>query len=151
VWAASVATKRSVVGRSTRSLAIMKRLLPPVFAVAIGLSLNARADNLQDALFEKVVSAAKCQQTVNNGLICDYNVSEDLKLSIKDAGGSDTVIGFRKSNIDARLYAVMYFGCVAVVPGMAHPTGYSKDYGVFISPLNGRVYRTSAECRKAGK
>jgi hypothetical protein len=118
-----------------------------LIALAGQLVSSARADPLHDDLFAKVVAAAKCEQTVNNGLLCEYKISDDLWVSIKDAGGSDTVVGFQKSNIDSRLYAVMYFGCIAVVPGKSHPLGYGKEYGVFISPSNGRVYRTVAECR----
>ena len=45
-------------------------------------------------------------------------------------------------------YVVLYFGCVAVVPGEAHPRNYGRDYAVFISPKTGGLYRTSNECRK---
>lgn len=96
-----------------------------------------------------VVAGAECKQTVNNGLICDYKIEDQLSFSIKDAGGTDTVIGFRQSNINNEFYAVFYFGCVVVVPGHAHLQNYDLDYGVYVSPMNGRVYRTKAECESA--
>ena len=68
-------------------------------------------------------------------------------IGIKDVGGSDTVIGFHNSNIKNELYAVLYFGCVVVVPGKAHPDNYTKDYGVSISPKTGLVYKTTSKCR----
>jgi hypothetical protein len=106
------------------------------------------ATQLQEELFDKVLGGAKCQQSKNNGTMCEYKI-DDLVVSIKDAGGSDTVIGFQHSNISSKYYAVWYFGCVVVVPGNAHVKNYDRDYGVFISPTNGRVYRTRAECTAA--
>jgi hypothetical protein len=100
-------------------------------------------------LFARVVSGADCKQTVNNGLICDYKVGNKLSFSIKDAGGTDTVVGFHYSNINDEFYAVYYFDCIVVVPGHAHPRNYDRDYGVYVSPKNGRVYRTRQECQSA--
>jgi hypothetical protein len=113
------------------------------------LSGPAVAQSLQDQLFERVVAGANCKQTVNNGLICDYKIGKSLAFSIKDAGGPDTVVGFSHSNINEDFYAVYYFGCIVVVPGHAHPRNYDLDYGVYVSPKNGRVYRTRQECQTA--
>ena len=104
---------------------------------------------MQDKLFERVLAGADCDQTVNDGLICDYKIEDKLSFSIKDAGGTDTVVVFHYSNINEELYAVYYFGCIVVVPGMAHPRNYDRDYGVFISPKNGRAYKTRRECQAA--
>jgi len=98
------------------------------------------------SLFELVVAGANCKQTINNGLICDYNVGEKLKFSIKDAGGRDEIIGFHHSDINDEYYAIYYFGCVVVVPGYAKKNQL-KDESIFISPKNGRVYRTKQECQ----
>jgi hypothetical protein len=107
------------------------------------------AQSLQDDLFLRVISGADCEQTMNNGLICDYTIGNVLSFSIKDAGGTDTVVGFRYSNINEELYAVYYFDCIVVVPGKAHPRNYDRDYAVYVSPKNGRVYRTRQECQSA--
>jgi hypothetical protein len=122
-----------------------------LLAALLAVASSAGAQSLQDKLFERVVTGADCKQTINNGLICEYNIGKILSFSIKDAGGSDTVIGFNTSNINAELYAVYYMGCVVVVPGAAHPRNYDRDYGVYISPMNGRVYRTKQECQSARK
>jgi hypothetical protein len=103
---------------------------------------------LQEELFEKVLGGARCQQTKNNGVMCEYKI-DDLAISIKDAGGTDTVVGFQHSNISSKYYAVWYFGCIVVVPGNGHVRNYDRDYGVYISPINGRVYRTKTECKAA--
>jgi hypothetical protein len=106
------------------------------------------ATQLQEELFEKVLGGARCQQTKNTGVMCEYKI-DDLAISIKDAGGTDTVVGFQHSNINSKYYAVWYFGCIVVVPGNSHVQNYNRDYGVYISPINGRVYRTKAECTAA--
>jgi hypothetical protein len=113
------------------------------------LGATAAAQSLQDTLFQRVASSANCQQTVKNGLVCEYNIGHTLSVSIKDVGGGDTVVGFGYSNMNEELYAVLYLGCILVVPGSAHPPGYDRNYGVYISPKNGRVYKTRAECLSA--
>lgn len=107
----------------------------------------ATAQSLQDRLLQRALKATSCEQVPNNGRYCKYEFSNMLSIGIKHVGGTDTVVGFRNSNIKNELYAVMYSGCVAVVPGEAHPPSYDKDYSVFISPKTGLIYRTSQECK----
>ena len=132
--------------RSSRAMQVLNAIL---WVVAFAYSQSAVAQSLQDQLFARVVSGTDCKQTVNNGLICDYKVGNKLSFSIKDAGGTDTVVGFHYSNINDEFYAVYYFDCIVVVPGHAHPRNYDRDYGVYVSPKNGRVYRTRQECQSA--
>lgn len=118
----------------------------------IGLSLAvalsaALGQPMQDALFQRALKGTTCEQTPNNGRYCKYEFGNALAIGIKDVGGTDTVVGFHQSSIKSELYAVLYFGCIAIVPGEAHPRNYNKEYGVHISPKTGLVYRTSAECR----
>lgn len=120
------------------------------FLVAAALSLvlpQAVAQSKQDVLFQRALKATSCEQVPNNGRYCKYEFERVLSIGIKDVGGTDTVVGFHNSNIKNELYAVLYFGCIAVVPGEAHPKNYDREYGVHISPKTGFVYRTSAECR----
>ncbi len=119
-----------------------------ILAALLPLPLsNAFAQSNQDALFQRAVKATKCAQIPNNGRYCTYKFGSELTIGIKDVGGTDTVVGFHNSNIKNELYAVLYFGCIAVVPGEAHPRNYDKDYRVHISPKTGMLYRTSIECR----
>jgi hypothetical protein len=120
-----------------------------VSVVALTPAQPARAQSLQDHLFAKVVGGTTCERTVSNGLVCNYEIGERLSFSIKDAGGSDTVIGFNRSDIAEEFYAVLYFGCMVVVPGHAHARNCDRDYGVYVSPKNGRAYRTRQQCRSA--
>ena len=120
------------------------------FFVAAALSLvlpQAVAQSKQDVLFQRALKATSCEQVPNNGRYCKYEFERVLSIGIKDVGGTDTVVGFHNSNINNELYAVLYFGCIAVVPGEAHPRNYDREYGVHISPKTGLVHRTSAECR----
>ena len=120
------------------------------FLVTAALSLvlpQAVAQSKQDVLFQRALKATSCEQVPNNGRYCKYEFERVLSIGIKDVGGTDTVVGFHNSNIKNELYAVLYFGCIAVVPSEAHPKNYDREYGVHISPKTGFVYRTSAECR----
>lgn len=125
----------------------MKRLSRIAVAALLIQPLLASALDLQEGLFQRALQGTKCEQIPNNGRYCKYQFGEVLEVGIKDVGGTDTVVGFHNSNIKNELYAVLYFGCIAVVPGNSHPRNYNRDYGVFISPTTGLVYKTSAECR----
>lgn len=102
---------------------------------------------LQEQLFQRALQGTKCEQIPNNGRYCKYTFGTTLEIGIKDVGGTDTVVGFHNSNIKNELYAVLYFGRIAIVPGESHPRNYNHDYGVFISPITGLVYQSSNECR----
>ena len=123
-------------------------LCKALFVVSAASSGHAHAQAAKEELFRSVLAGADCKQTLNNGLICEYKVGQRLRFSIKDAGGGDQVIAFRHSNWDDDYYAVMYFGCIVVVPGTAIKEKYGGD-GVYIAPKNGRVFRTRHECQTA--
>ena len=91
------------------------------------------------------------RQSTRTLLICANTRSDRIHFVIKDAGRSDEVIGFRHSDINDDYYAVMYFGCIVVVPGLANQRKYGKDDGAFVAPKNGRVYRTRNECQSANR
>ena len=128
-----------------------RRCTVRALACFVGMGLIvccAYAQTLQEKLIQRAALGTTCKEIPNNGRSCTYKFGEFLEIGIKDIGGTDTVIGFHHSDMREELYAVMYFGCIAVVPGGAHPRNYDRNYGVFISPTTGRIYSTSAECRK---
>jgi hypothetical protein len=125
-----------------------KSILIAMLSSLLGAT-SAHSDPLQDQLFANVLAGAECKQTTNNGLICDYKLKEGLHFSIKDAGGTDTVVGFHHSDINEKFYAVLYFNCIVVVPGNAHPRNYGKEYGAYVSPRTGRAYKSQQECQAA--
>lgn len=124
------------------------RSLASMLALLLAATSTFAQQSLQERLFQRAKEATKCndQPRPTGRYYCTYKFGNVLEIGIKDVGGSDTVIGFHNSNINNELYAVMYFGCVAIVPGNAHPKNYGLDYGVFISPKTGNIYRTSSEC-----
>jgi hypothetical protein len=128
----------------------MQNCRPSNFLVLAALSFAstfAFSQPRQEILFQRALKATSCEQVPNNGRYCKYEFGQVLAIGIKDVGGSDTVVGFNNSNIKNELYAVMYYGCIAVVPGQGHERNYDKDYGVHISPKTGLVYKSSSECR----
>lgn len=122
-----------------------------IVLLASQASFAAQSLTQQEALFQRALNGTKCEQIPNNGRYCQYQFGSTLEIGIKDVGGTDTVAGFHNSNIKNEIYAVIYFGCIAIVPGEAHPKNYNRDYGVFISPKTGLVYKTSQECRASLK
>ena len=135
------------------NIRFLQRVLAPTLALLLAAGLAFAQQSLQDRLFQRAIEATKCNDfpRPTGRYYCTYKFGKVLEIGIKDVGGSDTVIGFHNSNINNELYAVMYFGCVAVVPGHAHPRNYDLDYGVFISPKTGNIYRTSSECQASLK
>jgi hypothetical protein len=123
-------------------------LCQTLLLVTVTASGHASTQPAKEELFKNVLSGSDCKQTLNNGLICEYKVGKSLKFSIKDVGGSDQVIAFRHSDWDDDYYAVIYFDCIAVVPGTLTTEKYDGD-GVYIAPKNGRIYRTHHECQAA--
>ncbi len=130
---------------------IILRTLTATLALLLATGTAFAQQSLQDRLVQRAIEGTKCEEIPNNGRYCTYKFEKVLEIGIKDVGGSDTVVGFQNSNINNELYAVLYFGCVALVPGHAHPKNYGLDYGVFISPKTGNIYRTSSECRASLK
>jgi hypothetical protein len=128
---------------------IILRALTVILLLATGTAFAQQS--LQDRLVQRAIEGTKCEAIPNNGRYCTYKFGKVLEIGIKDVGGTDTVVGFHNSNINNELYAVLYFGCVAIVPGHAHPKNYDLDYGVSISPKTGNIYRTSSECRASLK
>jgi hypothetical protein len=116
------------------------------------VTLSAQAEQSpHDRLFARALAGTKCEQIPNNGRYCTFSFGDSVEIGIKDVGGADTAVGFNNSNIKNEFYAVLYFGCIAVVPGHAHARNYDRNYGVFISPKTGLVYKTSEECRASLK
>ena len=104
-------------------------------------------------LFDLVVMGASCRQVGSTGTAfwCDYSIGDKLKLIVRQESTGVSNIGFKHSDMQDDLYAVMYDGCVAVVPGAGHPRNYDSRYVAYISPVNGRVYKELGDCKSAGK
>lgn len=89
-------------------------------------------------------------------LNCEYKVGADLHLSIDGIGQEDTGVTFMRSNAEGDFYATygILHGCVVVKRGnkrySPEPVGPDpmSDYA-FISPRNGKVYRSWPQCKSA--
>ena len=126
-----------------RSLQIGGAGLAALVSAALGAA--------EPSLYDRVKSGTSCEQSESNGRYCEYKVDSVFEIGIKDVGGAHTVVGFRHSNVDAELYAVLYGGCIAIVPGKGNKSAKHRDYGVFISPKTGEVYRASVQCEESLK
>ena len=105
----------------------------------------------EPTLYDRVRGGTSCEQTADSGRYCAYKIDAIFEIGIKDVGGEHTVVGFRRSNVDAELYAVLYGGCIAIVPGKGNKSAKQRDYAVFISPQTGEVYRASVQCQESLK
>lgn len=123
------------------------------FAVAVAVAVAvvlASKSAVAQSLFELAVRGALCKQNVQGSLVCNYKVGRDLEFSIAATGEADAGISFLRSNIKGDYYArfgVMH-GCVIVSQGEAAAQSAPSEYA-FVSPKNGRVYRTWQECQSA--
>jgi hypothetical protein len=124
---------------------------PPVFGSLLMLAAQAAlGQSAQDQLFARILDGASCKQTAASGLICTYRIGDALSISITDVGGTDTQVSFLRSNANDEFFAALYSGCVMVVPGKAHVRTNDPVTNVYVSPRNGRIYKTVGECH-AGK
>ena len=107
--------------------------------------------------YDEVLKGKQCSQIGDRQtLSCRFKVGMDLHISIDGIGQEDTGVTFMKSDFDGDYYAThgVLHGCVIVKRG---PKSYSEesdgpgsrfDYA-FISPRNGKVYRSWPECKSA--
>ena len=99
------------------------------------------------AVYDLSVRGTSCKESrAAGGIECTYRVGKDLEFSIAGIGDPDAGIVFVRSNFDGDYYASygLQHGCVIVRHGSAAP---SPNDLAFVSPRNGRVYRTWQECR----
>jgi hypothetical protein len=118
--------------------------------IAWSTAYPSEPPEIQAKLLNRILAGTKCEDVPNNGRRCVYKVGT-LHVSIKDVGGSDTVVGFQHSDSKEEFFAVMYFGCVAVIPSRYEAMKHDRNFGVFISPVTGKVYLSPNECRAASQ
>ena len=120
------------------------------------VGLLGSSDSMAQAkmtLYDLVSRAKRCQANELNGSIdCEYKVGKDLHIAIAAVGETTTGISFFRSNMDGDFYGSVgvQHGCVVVKSGAKSPKEISPLDFAFISPRNGKVYRTWMECKAAG-
>lgn len=76
-------------------------------------------------------------------------MGKDLHFAIAGVGEADGTVTFYKVNKDGDFYASfgLQHQCVIVKTGAKPPKGVSPLALAFVSPKNGKVYRTWDECQ----
>lgn len=118
-------------------------------SLAVALFLFLTVDPvLAQSAFETAVRGAACRQNANGSLNCTYTVGHDLEFSITAAGEADAGISFIRSSIKGDYYARfgVLHGCIIVAQGEARTQPAPIDFA-YISPKNGRVYKSWQECQ----
>jgi len=113
------------------------------------ISLSA-ADTIKKT-YDIVLAGKSCKETSTQMLNCSFHVGNDLYFTIDGIGAPDTGITFMKSSFKGDYYATygLLHGCVIVKKGLKY-----KEFGAvfdiaFVSPKNGKVYRSWGECQTA--
>lgn len=100
-------------------------------------------------VYDATVSGKKCEEHAQQ-IICDYRVGKSLHFSIVGIGNPDVGVTFMRSDFHGDYYATygLLHGCVIVKAGKALHSEISRlGSFAFVSPLNGKVYRTWEECQ----
>jgi hypothetical protein len=112
------------------------------------LSVTA-SSSVAESTYEATVSGMKCSQNSMGSLECTYNIGEDLEVNIVGVGDPDAGITIYKSKgIKGDYYPTfgLQHGCLIIKPG--EKSGRIFDYA-FISPEDGKIYKTWQECLKS--
>jgi hypothetical protein len=100
--------------------------------------------------FDATVRGTSCKALADGSLVCKYEIGKDLEFSITSVGEKDAGISFLRSSIKGDYWArfgVMH-GCVIVLQGEAVSQSTALPFA-FVSPKNGRVYKSWEECQRA--
>jgi hypothetical protein len=122
-----------------------------LFAIAVVIVFSVSPVAAGNTAYDDTLAGKKCKERdYNQSIDCQYRVGEDLEFSIDDIGMSDTGITFiRSKGFEGDYYATfgLMHGCIIVKHG-SHSIFFCSDFA-FVSPKNGRVYKTWEDC-KAG-
>jgi hypothetical protein len=127
--------------------------------IVASILCNVPCPTLADggSTYDLVLAGKKCETGTNQTLSCEYTVGNGLKFTITGIGQPDTGITFMKSSFDEDFYASygLLHGCVIVQRGTegvksedALEAGSFADYA-FVSPRNGKVYKSWNQCQAA--
>ena len=94
--------------------------------------------------YELLLRAKACSNS-SNQINCKYQLGKSFSMEIAGVGQNDTSINFFKSDFDGEFY-----GKVGVLHGCAivARSNLISDMA-FVSPKNGKVYKTWPECAEA--
>lgn len=118
-------------------------------AVLVGCSSNVPQPRSNESTFDVASRAKQCHaQEAMGSIQCDYKIGNDLKIAIAAVGEESAGISFERSDFDGDFYGSVgvAHGCIVVTPG--RKSNFEMGYA-FISPKNGKVYRTWWDCKSA--
>jgi len=113
------------------------------------LTLVSPAVWAEGPAYDDTLSGKKCSES-DQQLNCEYKVGRDLEFSIAGIGVPDTSITFtRTMGLEGEYYASfgLMHGCIIIKHGK-NSNLFFKDFA-FVSPKNGKVYRTSDSSKLA--
>ena len=99
-----------------------------------------------DSTYNAVVKGKKCYENSNQDLECSYKVGNTLHIVIAGIGAPNTSITFMKSDFQGDYYGQygLLYGWCLIVHSVKDPFSFA-----FISPKNGKVYKTGPECKSS--
>lgn len=101
-----------------------------------------------ESTYDLVLSGKQCGESKNQQINCNYRIGGDFWLSLAGVGTPSVGIAFMKSEFEGNYYGTYgaLHGCVIIQPGTSNKSTDHPNVA-FISPLNGKVYRTWADCK----
>lgn len=115
-----------------------------LFAIVLSVILLPQA-LASETTYDVLVAGKSCQEGKQQNLSCSYRAGKSLLVEIAGIGSPDTGVAFLKSDYKGDYYAKygLLHGCIIV-----NRTSDLNSFA-FISPMNGKIYKTWQEC-KAG-
>ncbi len=110
--------------------------------------------------YDAVLEGMACKQQKTGQMDCEYRVGRALRFVIAGVGQEDVAVNFFEVDPAADYYAgvVLLHGCVVVKPlrpadaaRVSAPRSDSVATFAFVSPRNGKVFRTWPMCLSATK
>ena len=120
-----------------------------LFIIAIIIISLASPAWAEGTAYEDTLTGKTCSES-RQQISCKYKVGRDLEFSIDGIGMPDTSFTFyRTKGLQGDYYATygLMHGCIVVKHG-GDSELFGRDFA-FVSPKNGKVYKTWTEC-KAG-
>ena len=115
----------------------MKIIIPIIILLFSSQSVLA-----SDNTFNAVIKGKKCHEDRNQILSCSYKVGKTLRIDIAGIGSPNTDMVFLKSDFNGDYYGQYgtLYECI-----MVHSVK-DKFSVAFISPRNGKVYKSGQVC-----
>lgn len=115
----------------------MKIIIPIIILLFSSQSVFA-----SDSTYNAVIKGKKCYEDRNQFLSCSYKVGKTLSIDIAGIGSPNTDIVFLKSDFKGDYYGQYGTGYECI---MVHSVKDKLSFA-FISPRNGKVYKTGQKC-----